>query len=95
MAYEAKCQPDVYELIKSKWRWFMTVGVTTMTSCWSADRDEDSGFDHMVVICDLIKIRAKAWKKSKHDSRNWESAGSKERELFGQLLIKRKKETND
>lgn len=64
MAYEAKRQPDVYELIKSKWRWFMTVGATTMTSCWSADRDEGSGFDHMAVICDLIKIRAKAWKKS-------------------------------
>lgn len=40
-------------------RWSMIVGMTTMTSGWSADRDEESGFDHMAVICDLIRIRAK------------------------------------
>lgn len=48
----------------------MTEGVITVSSCWQADRDEDSGvtigFDNMAVIYDLIRwIKGKAWKESR------------------------------
>lgn len=80
---------QIYEISRSQvkkiahdWEW----------SSVMVDRDKDSGvtigFDNMAVIWDLIKlIRGKVWKKSQLERMRTENTGSKEKQLFGQLLI--------